>query len=146
MVRLVQDRVTESGEHSIQQLRRTKACGEVDVNIPRDTRKNRSARTANMEVAFCSVAISRPKRVCKELPKHLVATLVRITEIGETKEPIEWFLITNILVTNADDVMKIVGYYVHRWKIERFHYVLKSGCQVEKIQQRTYEESAEEIV
>ena len=25
------------------------------------------------------------------------------------------------------------------WKIERFHYVLKSGCQAEKIQQRTYE-------
>jgi len=139
VVRLVQDRVTESGEHSMQQLRRTKGCGEVEVCIPRDTRKSRPARSAKMEVAFCSVVVCRPKRVCKELPKQLVMTLVRITEIGETEDPIEWLLATNISVANADEVMKIVGYYVHRWKIERFHYVLNSGCQVEKIQQRTYE-------
>ena len=35
--------------------------------------------------------------------------------------------------------MKVVEYYIQRWKVERFHYVLKSGCSVEKIQQRTYE-------
>jgi len=29
--------------------------------------------------------------------------------------------------------------YIQRWKIERFHYVLKSGCNAEKIQQRTFE-------
>jgi len=32
-----------------------------------------------------------------------------------------------------------VQYYVQRWKIERFHYILKNGCKVEDIQQRTYE-------
>jgi hypothetical protein len=26
----------------------------------------------------------------------------------------------------------VVGYYMQRWKIERFHYVLKSGCGIEK--------------
>jgi hypothetical protein len=36
-----------------------------------------------------------------------------------------------------EDACKMVGYYRNRWKIERFHYVLKSGCTVEKIQERT---------
>ncbi|MDR1461932.1 MAG: hypothetical protein LBI68_02170 [Azoarcus sp.] len=35
--------------------------------------------------------------------------------------------------------MRIVGYYIRCWQIERFHFVLKSGYPVEKIQQRTVE-------
>ena len=35
--------------------------------------------------------------------------------------------------------MTIVEHYIQRWKIERFHYVLKSGMGAEKIQQQTYE-------
>ena len=146
VIRLCQDRKTLDGEKSIQQLRRTNACGETEILIPRDTRKNIPARTATMEVACCEVAITRPKTASAELPDSLKLNLVRITEIGEavTKkgeiiEPVEWLLATNLPVTSDKDIMEIVGYYVHRWKIEQFHKVLKSGCQVEKIQQRTYE-------
>jgi hypothetical protein len=32
-----------------------------------------------------------------------------------------------------------VGYYIQRWKIERFHYVLKSGCEIEELQERNME-------
>jgi len=139
VVRLSQDRATLDGERSIQQLRHTKACGEVEISIPRDTRKNIPARTAKMEVAFCSVTVARPKRLKSDLPASLTLNLVRITEINASGEPIEWLLATNLPITNDDDVMEVVGYYVHRWKIELFHHVLKSGCQIEKIQQRTYE-------
>jgi len=139
VVRVIHDRNTVDGDYSVQQLRRTKACGEVEVAIPRDTRNNVSARTVKMEVAYCTVAIARPTRTSKKIADSLTLNLVRITEIGNTVNPIEWFLATNLPIENAEDAMKIVGYYVHRWKIERFHYILKSGCQVEKIQQRTYE-------
>ena len=139
VVRLSQDRATLGGERSIQQLRRTKACGEVEIAIPRDTRKNIPARTAKMEVAFCAVAVTRPKRVKNDLPASLTLNLVRITEINAAGEPIEWLLATNLPISTDDDVMEVVGYYIQRWKIEQFHHVLKSGCQIEKIQQRTYE-------
>jgi hypothetical protein len=49
---------------------------------------------------------------------------------------------TNLKVESIEDAQRIVGYYVQRWKIERFHYVLKSGCEVEEIQER----SAERII
>ena len=33
---------------------------------------------------------------------------------------------------------KLVQCYAHRWKIERFHFILKSGCKIEKNQARQY--------
>ena len=139
VVRLSKDRVTTDSEHAIQQLRRTKACGEVEIAVPRDTKKGKAARTAKMEVAACSVAVSRTQYSNKELPKSIAVNLVRITEIGNSPEPIEWLLITNLPITTFEECMKIVNIYVQRWKIERFHYVLKSGCRAERIQQRSYE-------
>ncbi len=67
--------------------------------------------------------------------------LVRITEIETdgVKEPIEWILATSLPLKSAEDAMTIVSYYIQRWKIERFHYVLKSGCNAEKIQQHSFE-------
>jgi hypothetical protein len=54
-------------------------------------------------------------------------------------EPIEWFLITNEEVKTVEQVFEKVRYYVQRWKIERFHHVLKSGCAIEKLQERGME-------
>jgi hypothetical protein len=31
---------------------------------------------------------------------------------------------------------------MQRWKIERFHYVLKSGCAIEKLQERSIDKTA----
>ena len=66
-------------------------------------------------------------------------TLISVAEESppEGSEPIEWLLMTNLEIDNADDALLVVGYYKHRWKIERFHFVLKSGCEIEKIQQRS---------
>jgi len=47
VVRVIHDRKTIDGDNSVQQLRRTKSFGEVEVSIPRDTRNNTSARIAN---------------------------------------------------------------------------------------------------
>jgi hypothetical protein len=58
------------------------------------------------------------------------------------KEPIAWFLMTSEPVNTAEEADEYVGYYIQRWKIERFHYVLKSGCGIEKLQERSIEKSA----
>ena len=142
IIRVTHDRATESDEKVISQIHRTKAIGEVIVNIPRNSRTNAQAYQAKMEVAYCAVRIKRPSSVAdKTLPESLTMNIVRITEIdvAEGREPIEWIIATSLPVNSAEDVMLIVEYYVHRWKIERFHFILKSGCSVEKIQQRTYE-------
>jgi hypothetical protein len=44
-------------------------------------------------------------------------------------------------VNSVEQAYKYVGYYMQRRKIERFHYVLKSGCGIEKLQERSIEKT-----
>ena len=54
-------------------------------------------------------------------------------------EPLEWFLLTTLRVTSADDATRILQWYVRRWRIEEYFRVLKSGCKVEELQHHTAE-------
>ncbi|MDR2408331.1 MAG: transposase [Bacteroidales bacterium] len=45
-----------------------------------------------------------------------------------------------------EEAYEYVGYYLQRWKIERFHYVLKSGCGIEKLQERSIDKSTTRIL
>jgi hypothetical protein len=142
VIRVMYDRETETNEKVLSQIHRTKAAGQATVNIPRDSRKNIPARQAQMEIAYCSVNIKKPRNVTDDtFPDSLEMNIVRITEINakDPQKTIEWILATSLPINNFDEAMKIVEYYIQRWKIERFHFVLKSGCNAERIQQRTYE-------
>jgi hypothetical protein len=48
---------------------------------------------------------------------------------------------TNEEVNTVEQAFEKVRYYVQRWKIERFHHVLKSGCAIEKLQERDMEKT-----
>jgi hypothetical protein len=52
---------------------------------------------------------------------------------------IEWFLMTNEEAGSFEAVYEMAGYYMRRWKIERFHYVLKNGCKIEELRERYME-------
>jgi hypothetical protein len=123
-------------------LRNKAVSGKITIEVPRDTRNNVKKRKAELEVRFKSVTITRPaNRKEEHIAKTLTLNIVHIVEANPPRgiERIEWFLATNLDVNTLGDSVKIVKYYVHRWKIERFHYVLKNGCKVEEIQQRSYE-------
>lgn len=142
VIRVTHDRKTAENEKVIEKIRDRESCGQVTVDIPRNTRNNRPARKAVMEVACCSVNVLKPDTInSANVLESIQMNIVRITEISvkDDQEKIEWILATSLPVTNADDAIKIVEYYVQRWKIERFHFVLKSGCKIEEIQQRSYE-------
>jgi len=142
VIRVIHDRNTiNSDEKMITQLRKTEADATITANIPRDSRANKPPRQVEMDVAGLTVTIKKPNSVkSKNVPDNLTINLVRITEINNTtNDAIEWLLATNLPIKTVEDKMKVVEYYIQRWKIERFHYVLKSGCKVESIQQRSYE-------
>ena len=50
-----------------------------------------------------------------------------------------WLLATTLSVENLEDALKCVQWYAYRWTIERFHFVLKSGCKIEERQLETVE-------
>ena len=48
--------------------------------------------------------------------------------------PISWLLLTTLAITCFEDVVQCLRWYSYRWLIERYHYVLKSGCRLEQLQ------------
>ena len=135
VVRVAQDRKTETSEKLFDRMDNAPVKGKCVVDVPRDTRKNRAARQAKMEVCAQPIRISKKEN-------SLPLNIVRIHEVSQAptaEDKIEWVLATSLPIESESEVMKVVDNYIQRWKIERFHYVLKGGCKVEQIQQRSVE-------
>jgi hypothetical protein len=133
-------RVLEEHKTLIPEVESQPISGEVLVTIPRDTRNNRRQREVTLAVKFCSVTVRPPKnRVgSSKLPNlNLYAVLVEELNPPEKVSPIYWLLLTSLPVRSLDDAIEIVKLYKQRWKIERYHLTLKSGCKVEELQLET---------
>jgi hypothetical protein len=48
-----------------------------------------------------------------------------------------WLLLTTLAVSCFEDVVQALRWYTYRWLIERYHFVLKSGCRLEQLQLET---------
>jgi len=143
LVRVVQNRMTTEACKLFDKVKNEPSAGKVIVDIPRDTRRNVPKRTTTLEIKYCPVTILQPVNTPKEFRKNASVTLsiLFVQEINppEGLEPIEWYLGTSMEIANVDEAMERVNWYVHRWKIERFHYILKSGCEIEELQTRKAE-------
>jgi len=114
-----------------------------EVEIPRDSHTARERRTATVEVRFGQVHILRPQnlRSLDSLSVSLAVTVISAREINapEGVEAVNWQLITNLAVEDFETARRYITWYSRRWLIEMFHYTLKSGCAVEKLQSDTTE-------
>ena len=54
-------------------------------------------------------------------------------------DPIVWLLATTLPVDSLAEALVCIEYYRLRWLIERYHYVLKSGCRIEDLYLQTPE-------
>lgn len=142
LVRVAQNRRIEE-EHKllIPQIENSTIAGETIVTIPRDTRNKRPEREARLSIKFCPVTIKPPmnRKGSKTLPNlQLYTILAEEINPPEGIEPVYWLLLTTLLIETAEDAIEKLAWYTQRWKIERFHYILKSGCQVEELQLETF--------
>ena len=53
-----------------------------------------------------------------------------IAHLCET--PLEWILLTTVVVASSQMAATILRWYSYRWRVEEYHKILKSGCQVER--------------
>ncbi len=113
--------------------------GKVEVEIRRT--KDRSARTAVCQVYYKRVKLRPPKKrpgLPPDLkPVRLWAVLIREMSPPDGEEALEWLLLTTVAVTSFQQACQTIKLYTFRWLIERFHFVLKSGCAFEDRQLRT---------
>lgn len=110
--------------------------GEMEVEVPRS--RKRKERTARLSVRACTVTLEPPRHHLGRgdlLPvKVSVVRVVEQETVPEGEEPIEWMIITTVAVNSLAEAVEVVAAYAQRWKVERYHYVLKSGCGLETLQ------------
>ncbi len=81
---------------------------------------------------------THPERECLE-PINLQVILAVEDNPPPEVEPVCWLLLTTLSVSCFEDVIECLRWYSYRWLIERYHYVLKSGCRLEQLQLETSE-------
>ena len=134
----MQNRITTETAKLIDYAKNLESSGISVVQIPRDTRNGRKAREAKLSIKYSPVEVKAPRNAGYGSDATITAWVVAAEEIDapDGVEPIAWYLLTNVAVNSFDDACEKVQWYVQRWKIERFHYVWKEVCKVEKIQER----------
>lgn len=101
-------------------------------------RPDRDAREAQVDLRFGTLTLKAPRRAHGVRP----TLTIQVVEVLEPTPPagqaaVHWLLLTSLPVTTPEQAQRVVEWYTHRWLIERFHYVLKSGCQLEDRQLQT---------
>lgn len=107
-------------------------------SLPRDKQINpsRSQRLAKLRMSSERVDILRPSYLPSSMPRQLAVNVVRVYEVEAPhgEPPVEWMLVTNLPVADAEEVERVVDIYRARWTIEEFFKALKTGCSFEKRQ------------
>ncbi|GAF86947.1 unnamed protein product, partial [marine sediment metagenome] len=102
-------------------------------------RAKRPARTAQVSVRSTQIELNPPAYHKDRDPIKIGIVHVKEDNPPADAEAIEWFLLTTIDLQSADDVLNCVKWYCLRWRIEDWHRVLKSGCKVEELANKTAE-------
>lgn len=96
--------------------------------------KENKSTAINIEISYSDILINPPLYLSKK-PK-IAMTLIYVKETTENvKSAVEWVLLCSKTGLSASEAIQMTDYYSQRWKIERFHYTLKTGVfNVEKLQ------------
>jgi hypothetical protein len=137
IVRASQGRsVTPEGQALFEAVRAWPVQHSYTLSLKR--RPDRDPRDAVVELRFGTLTLQAPHRAQGTHP----TLTVQVVEIREPDPPpgeeaVHWLLLTSLPVLTLAQAQQIVTWYTYRWLIERFHYVLKSGCQLEDRQLQT---------
>jgi hypothetical protein len=114
------------------------SSGTVEVLIPKQ--EGKPARTARLTIRYSSFTILPPKSY-RSYRQAQAITLNVVFALEENPpasvKAIDWLLLTTLDVNTWADAVRCIRWYTYRWLIERYHYVLKSGCRIEHLQLET---------
>jgi hypothetical protein len=115
-------------------------AGKRTLHIPGNG--TRAARTATVQIGWTSVQMLPPKDYPRPASAPRPSVQLVVVEECEPQagvKPLRWLLWTTLPVSCWEEALAVVAAYRARWLIERYHYVLKSGCGIEHLQLETAE-------
>jgi hypothetical protein len=137
LIRAVQNRkVRHELDYLLPTMAQAPVLGARTIALPRQP--ERPAREAQVQVRALAVTLEVPAQHPQRkdfAPVTMNVLLVEEVNPPPTgQKPIRWLLLTTLPIDTADQAWQCVTWYTYRWWIERFHYVLKQGCQIEALQ------------
>lgn len=96
-------------------------------------------RTATLQVAWADCEMPAPQDGKERGGEPLRVSIIRAweTDAPSGVEPLEWVLVTSLVVSDSASALEVLGYYEKRWIIEEYHKCLKTGCAIEARQLET---------
>ena len=123
--------------------------GRVRLHLPRQSartkkskqqaRPKRSKRTAEMALRSIPIRLRPAHYLADREPIEIRVIHALEENPPPNTKPVEWFLLTTIDITSAEDAEQCLRWYCLRWRIEDWHRVLKSGCRIEDLGHTTAE-------
>jgi hypothetical protein len=117
--------------------------GQQQHKVTIDRGSKQVTLTLSLQAARMHVLPDQGKSIKKHKTAELsliVATEVAAVDSGgadvfKASEAAQWYLLTALPIDTQEDMVRILHFYSLRWRIERFHYTLKSGAlKVEQLQ------------
>ncbi|BAZ21423.1 putative transposase [Kalymmatonema gypsitolerans NIES-4073] len=101
-----------------------------EIELPQT--QQRSAGKTKLAVRFCPVNLRTPYRFDNRDLLPVYAVYATEIDCPEDETPVEWMLLTTEVVADIQTASTILRWYTYRWRVEEYHKIFKSGCQVEK--------------
>ncbi len=126
-------------------VRKSPAQGKLVIEVKRLSARIKASKQAAKAMRPARQATVRLRYLKVELPaKGKAPVEMTIVHVREENPPadderLEWFLLTTLPVESAVDAERILMWYGLRWRIEDYFRVLKSGCKIEELENRTAE-------
>jgi len=137
LIRARHNRKTAAGSELWQHVSKQKVAAEEEILIPDRTGKRK--RQVQVQIRYKEVEILCPVHKKGKMYESVVLTAIEIRQKGNSRDGIHWKLLTTLAINNAEEAKQCMRWYSYRWLIERFHYVLKSGCGIEALQLKKVE-------
>jgi hypothetical protein len=113
-------------------LGKLEPLGEGSIRVWRRPLKQHKERIA--QVQYYAATVTLPPTYKRKQPSQPLQLVWIKEQSSEVAEPIEWVLLTDLAVESLQEAITIGNYYALRWVIERFHFILKSGLGIERLQ------------
>ncbi|MHC5897666.1 IS4 family transposase, partial [Nostoc sp.] len=103
---------------------------EQEIELPQTSQ--RTARKTKLAIRFCPINLRTPYRFDNREPLSVYAVYATEINCPEAETPVEWMLLTTEVVADIQTASRILRWYTYRWRVEEYHKIFKSGCQVER--------------
>lgn len=128
-------RVDHEAQYLWEAMDQSPLRGKLSIWLQR--RDHQPGRWATLAVRYQTLAIQPPRyRQSRERlqPVEVAVILAQEESPPPGIRPVRWLLFTTLPVNTFQEAVQCLRWYSYRWLVERYHFVLKSGCNLEKLQ------------